>query len=285
MIFPVVQFIIFWVIVNANSLLLSFKEYTINDNGIMVETLVGLKNFLQILNDLVTLEVFINCIKNSLMFYGISIAGGTICSLGFSYYIYKRGAGADFFKVMLYMPHILSTMVIAMMYNYFCEYGFPKIMENIFSTKIGGFGNNEMAYIAFFNFVMAFGGNMLIYTGTMASISDSIIEAAQIDGVNALQEFFYVIMPRIFTTFALFIVTGMITIFNGQANMFNFYGLNAPIENYTFGYYIYVEVKAAGLKYQYYPYLASLGLALTFVAIPLIFTCRWLLSKYGPKDE
>lgn len=287
MAFPVAQFIVFWVIVNANSLLLSFKDYTINSDGVMVESFVGFDNLRQIFIDIFTLDKFIYCIKNSLLFYGVSIIGGTVFSLAFSYYIYKKGLMGGFFKVMLYMPHILSTMVIALMYRYFCEYGFPEMMEIFFNADIKGFGQNELAFIIVFNLLMSFGGNMLIYTGTMASISDSIIEAAQIDGVNTVQEFFHIIMPSIFSTFSLFIVTGMVTIFNGQANLFNFYGMDFDKARKlsTFGYYIYVHVKEAGLKYQHYPELASLGLALTFMAIPLIFTCRFLLNKFGPKDE
>jgi ABC-type glycerol-3-phosphate transport system permease component len=119
----------------------------------------------------------------------------------------------------------------------------------------------------------------------MVGISDGIIEAAQIDGANSLQEFFYVIMPSIFNTFALFIITGMITIFNGQAGLFNFYGMEAPIRMYTFGYYLFEATSSAGTQYQLFPPIAALGLALTSFAIPIIFTCRHLLSKYGPKDE
>lgn len=288
MIFPVVQFTIFWIIVNANSLLLSFKEYTLNESGVMINTFVGFKNLVTVYKDLFTAEIFINCIKNSLLFYGVSIAGGTICSLGFSYYIYKKGFLGNFFKVMLYMPHILSTLVIAMMYNYFFEDGLPVFLNELTGAKITKFGDNPMGFIVFFNFIMSFGGNMLIYTGTMAGISDSIIEAAEIDGANSVQEFFHVIMPSIFTTFALFIVTGMITIFNGQANLFNFYGTSgidkAPNE-LTLGYWIYIKVRDAKTDYTKYPYLAAFGLALTSFAIPLIFTCRALLKKYGPKED
>ena len=129
---------------------------------------------------------------------------------------------------------------------------------------------------------------MLIYTGTMAGISDSVIEAAEIDGTNAVQEFFYIVVPSIFPTFSLFIITGMLTIFNGQAGLFSFYGLSGlttRAEFTTFGYYMYVKVQQSVNDYTQYPYLASLGLALSFIAIPLIFTARWLLNKFGPTAD
>ena len=189
---------------------------------------------------------------------------------------------------MLYLPHIVSTMVITILYKYCVELLYPRVMLTVFGLEVEGFGavaETQIYFILFFNLLMSFGANMMIYTGTMAGISDSIIEAAQIDGVNVFQEFFYVIMPTIFSTFALFIVTGMLGIFNGQGGLFNFYGLDAPEGLQTFGYYMFVKVKNAGVNYAKYPPLASLGLVLTFIAIPIVFTGRYFINKYGPSEE
>ena len=285
--FPVVQFIIFYIIVNFNSLSLAFKEYTVTANGVLEYEFVGFKNLGDTYVKLFTDEFYITCIKNSLIFYGISILGGTVFSLSFSYYIYKQGFLGNFFKIMLYLPHILSAMVLTVMYKYLCQYGLPEVGKLI-GINIPGFRENldwQFTLLLFYNLLMSFGNNMLIYTGTMAGISDAVIEAAEIDGANSWQEFIHVIMPSIFSTFALFIVTGMIQIFNGQGNLFNFFGLEAPERFQTFGYYIYVQVKNAGINYVKYPPIASLGLCLTSIAIPIIFTGRHLLNKYGPSED
>ncbi len=126
---------------------------------------------------------------------------------------------------------------------------------------------------------------MLIYVGTMASISDSCIEAAQIDGVNAYQEFWYIVIPSIFKTLSLFIVTNIMVIFNGNGGIFNFFGQNASEKLYTFGYYLYIELLSAQGNVIYFPELAALGLALTSFAIPIMFTLRWLFEKYGPTES
>lgn len=283
MIFPVIQFIVFWIIVNFNSIMLSFKSYA-NVDGNYIESFVGLKNIFKVYRQIFTDEIFAPCLKNSFLFYGISTLGGTVFSLSFSYYIYKKGYLGGFYKVMLFLPHIVSGMVITVMYQYFADKGLPRIAESL-SIDLVLFGDAPMAYIIFYNLVLSFGSNMLVYTGTMASISDSMIEAAQIDGVNVFQEFFHIIMPAIFRTFALFIVTGMIAIFNGQGNMFNFFGTGAPQEFWTFGYYLYIHVKDAGVDYTKLPYLAAFGLCLTFIAIPIIFSLRYLLNKFGPSAD
>ena len=289
MIFPVIQFIIFYIIVNANSFALAFKKYEMTENGVIIESFVGFKNIIDTYKNMFHFNgTYISFWGNSFIFYLVTTLGGTIFSLAFSYYIYKKGIFGGFYKVMLYLPQIVSGMVVTVMYKFFCEKGLPYLMEEWFNVTMGGFGENldsQLWYVLFYVLVFSFGSNMLIYTGTMAGISDSIIEAAQIDGVNKLQEFFYIIMPSIFSTFALFIVTGMIAIFNGQGNLFNFYGVDAPIEYHTFGYYMYIHIKDAGINYIKYPPLAALGLCLTSIAIPLIFFLRGLLNKIGPKED
>ena len=287
MVFPVIQFIVFYIMVNFNSILLAFKEYEYLEGGVIVEKFVWFDNIINTFKELFTKEAFLYCWKNSFIFYGVTTISGTICSLSFSYYIYKKGLLGDFFKIMLYMPHIVSGMVITILYTYFLENGWPLVTEQLFGQSAPRFGSDfQYFYILFYVFVMSFGANMLVYTGTMAGISDSIIEAGQIDGANRFQEFFHIIMPSIFSTFALFIVTGMITIFNGQGNLFNFFGVdNCPSEFKTFGYYMYVEIYHAKMDYTKFTSLAALGMCLTLIAIPLIFTLRALLEKYGPKDE
>lgn len=289
-ILPAIQFIIFYIIVNANSLALSFKNYYYDDANNLVTEFVGFKNIANVYKSLFTDAQFITTIKNSFLFYVMSLVFGAAVSLFFSYYIYKKRLFAGFYKVILYMPHIVSTMVITIMYKFFCEYGIPSIVETLTGKVVGGFSaslDTEFAYLLFFVAFLGCGANMLIYTSTMASVSDSVIEAAEVDGVNYIQEFWYIVLPSIFPTFSLFLVTGLLTIFTGQGNLFNIYGLGAPEEFHTLGYYLFVQVRRAVESNSYidYPYLAAFGLALTFIAIPLIFGLKWLLQKYGPKAD
>ena len=286
--YPLLQWTVMYLIVNFNSILLSFKDYTYDANGMLVEQFVGLKNIIQVYIDLFTDPVFVYSWKNATIFYVLSLIFGAGVSLLFSYYIFKKRLFAGFHRVILYLPHIVSGMVITIMYKYFCEKGYPALVLMLTGQTVKGFSaslQTEFILILVYSSYIGCGANMLLYTGTMASISESVIEAAEVDGVNSFQEFWYIILPGIFPTFSLFMVTGMLTIFNGQGNLFNFYGEKAPEEFYTFGYYMFVQVQRYVGDMVHYPYLASFGLSLTFFAIPLIFTGKWLLKKYGPKAD
>ena len=107
---PVLQFILFYILVNANSILLSFKKFDVVD-GAYVQVFVGFENISRVISDLFTTESFLNMIKNSLLFYGVSIIGGTVLSLAFSYYIYKKGFASNFFKTMLFFTFKVAFFV------------------------------------------------------------------------------------------------------------------------------------------------------------------------------
>ena len=171
---------------------------------------------------------------------------------------------------------------------YFFNLGIPAMVKLFAGIDILGWADNsnvEYLMVIIYNFIMTLGNNMLIYTGTMASISDSSLEAAQIDGVNAYQEFWYIVLPGIFRTLSLFLITNLMIIFNGQGNIFNFFGQKASENLYTFGYFLYVEVLAANGNLVEFPPIAAIGLALTFIAMPIMFTLRWLFNKYGPSED
>ncbi len=278
----VVQFIVFYVIVNANSFALAFTEYSTDSFGNQIKSFVGFKNFRTIYKELFTLEMYSLMWENSFLFYVIGLLGGTVFSLAFSYYIYKQCIFANFFKIMLYLPQVVTTMVIAIIYREFSNRVLPEFLGGIFNKEVASYMSKPLSYIIVFNFLMSFGSHMLVYTGTMAGISEAVVEAAQIDGANALQEFFHVIMPSIYPTFSLFIVTGMLAIFNGQAGLFNFMSWEADLKYQTFGYYLYVQVFKSGIDVSKYPPLAAMGLALTSFAIPIIFGFRYLVNKLGP---
>lgn len=286
-ILPCIQFCVFYLYVNGNSLLLSFKKYEYVA-GELVSSFVGFSNLKQVFHDLFTEPIFQYCIKNSFFFYLLSFLSGSIFSLLFSYYIYKKRFCANFYKAMLYLPVIVSSMVLCIIYRYFYELGIPAFVKSFSEKDLIGWSsdvNIEYVLLSVFIFLLSLGSNMLVYTSTMGSISTATIEAAQIDGVSVIQEFVYIIVPSIFKTVAMFLCTGILVIFTNQFMVFNFFGTKASEEFYTFGYYLYVEVQTANGDLVQYPYIAAVGLALTFIAIPVVLTLRFLLNKFGPSED
>lgn len=282
---PVLQFIIFYVGVNFNSILMAFQSY----NTATGETTAALDNFRRIKAEFIDHSMWIY-LGNSLLAYAIGIFFMPV-TLFFSYYIYKKFPLHGFFKVVLFLPSIISGMVLSVI--------FAKIIDNWLPTFIWSLrdyqGTRPESLMAqgsptvfptllFFSVFNGFGGGMLMYSGAMSQVPDSVVEAAQIDGANTFQEFFHVILPSIYPTLTTFLVAGVAGIFTNQLALFNFFGPNAPLEYRTLGYYIF-KLVAAGATKNEYNYAAAIGLASTVILVPLTFLIKYLLERFGPREE
>ena len=280
---PLTQFFLFYICVNANSILLSFKEYDVISGS---TKLVWFENFEYFFYEFSHTTTFTVALKNSLIAWTFNMLVGITLGMLFSYYIFKKMPASGFFKVLLFMPSIVSSIVMVMVYRQFVEIGLPNILNDLFGVKMRGLIGDPDTYfgaILFYNLWVGFGTQILMFLGAMNNIPDSVSEACQLDGANLFQEMIYIVLPLIYPTFVTFIVAGVGGIFTGQMALYTFFGPKADASLQTFGYYLFNRTKMAGPSD--YPELATIGLLMTAVAAPLTFLVKWLLEKYGPKTE
>lgn len=277
---PLVQFSIFYIGVNVNSLLMTFQRY--DDNGYVFDFTY---NFELLWSQFIVKQVFGLIVKNSLIsFFVVQLMSPLI--LFATYFIYKKFVGYRFFKIMLFLPTIISAVITVTVYKKVCEIAIPKLWEGLFHVTIGGLLSNpetRFGAVMFFYLWLSFGSLMLMYLGAMNGISDSISEAAKLDGATSIQEFFYIVFPMIYPTFSTLFYTSIATIFTNQINLYSLWGTSADPSIWTFGYYLYREVQQATLAD--YPRLATLGVLMTLFAAPLTFFFKWLLGRIGPKVD
>ena len=109
LVYPILQFIVFYIIVNFNSILLSFQKYDLDTSKF---NFVGLDNFKYVFNDVFKADTFKHAFKNSVVAYLVSFS---MIPLGllFSYYMFKRMPGSKLFRVLLFMPSIISAAVLS----------------------------------------------------------------------------------------------------------------------------------------------------------------------------
>ena len=277
---PMLQFFVLWFCVNINSIFLAFKSYDFDTGDY---TIVWFQNFADALKDFREIPYFSASIRNTLIIYICDLIFGTPLTLLFSFYIYKKLPASGVFKTILFLPSILSSLITVIIYKYFVDSAIPALWEMLTGETIQGLLANQdttLVSIIFFNVWMGFGTSTIMYSSTMSGISDSVIEAAELDGITPLKEFWYITLPMIWPTFVTFVVVGFSAMFTNQAGLYNFYGNNAEYSLYTFGYYLYVAVRTYSMNQ--YPYLSAIGLILTAVALPLTLGLRKLMNKIGP---
>ncbi len=281
--FPVAQFLVFYIYVNFNSILLSFRRF--NADGTF--TFCGFENFAALFSDIANLPELRYGMRNTFIVYAFNLVVGILTGLLFSYYIYKKRFAAGFFKVVLFMPSVISSVVIVSMFKMFADSFVPTLINQIFGTNMLGLLTEESTVfgtLLFYGLWLGLGTPILMYLGAMNNISESTIEAAQIDGATPLKEFFYIVLPQIFPTVIVFITSGLAGIFLNQFNLYTFYGNLAEPRVYTVGYFMYLRlVRSSG--YANYPYVAAMGLLITLVTTPVVLLVRRLLNKIDPMGD
>lgn len=280
-ILPLIQFCIFYIYVNFSSIMMAFQEFDPDTNRYVF---AGFKNFEQIYLDWSNMPILKTALKNSLILYVITLLCMAVSTL-FSYYIYKKRTLSVLFKIVLFLPNIVSGLILALIFMYFTERAVPDFVSKFGKTISGLLSSSKTSFITIiiFNIFMSFGTQTLLISGAMDGVSDSITDAAQIDGCTPLQEFTRIIVPMIWPTITTFLVVGVAGVFTNQMSLYAFYGENAEYANMTIGYYLYRETLFAGV--DRYPYLAALGLVLTVIVVPVTYLMKWATNKFGPKTN
>lgn len=283
MAFPVVQFAVFYIGVNGGSFLLSFQNIDITTNT----TTWTFQNLSNVFKMMTRDAEILSMAGMSLLSYALILFIGTPLGLLFSYYIYKKLPISGAFRVILFLPSIVSAIVMVTIFQFFVERAVPEIIKVISGKQIEGLlenQNSRFATVIFYNIWVGFSTSVLMYANGMGGISQEIVESAHLDGATGIREFWHITLPMVFPTLSTFIITGVATIFTNQLNLYSFYGDRAPGNVQTYGYYLYNKTQAATSRAEY-PELAAMGLLLTLIAVPLTLVIKWALEKFGPQAE
>lgn len=281
---PLIHFLVFYVYVNFNSLMLVFRSYDSTGNTFVW---VGLENFKSVFANMKELTVFKIAFQNSFLVFLVGTSVSMTLGLLFSYYIYKKAPMKGLFKILLFMPSIIPAIAMATMFKQFTDSAIPLAINKILGIQMQGFLQNPdstLGTIIFYNIWIGFGVSVLLYLGAMNNISESVVEAAKLDGVTFFKEFFFITIPLCFTTISTFIIVAIGGIFINQANIVSFFGTNPEEGIYTVGFYLYRETIKSSLASSNanFPFLATFGVLLTIITLPVVYVVNFLLKKFGP---
>lgn len=279
--FPVLQCIIFYFVVNANSFILAFQKYGVNGTY----EFAGFETLKTVFNDIFTQYEFSQAFKNSFTACCVSLFITFPLGVIFSYYIYKKFIFAELFKVVLFIPSIVSVVVMQTIFSKLCDSVYPDIVMAMTGTNPSGLMSNldiKFFYIILFNVWIGFGSTMLYCVGAMSGVSPSVIEAGKIDGTNFLQEFWFIVLPLSWSTCKTLIIITLSGIFTTDLSIYLFDGLNAEFQIGTVGYSLLKRILTK--QNSSYPYISALGLILTLITLAITVLVRFILNKFTWKD-
>ena len=284
---PVLQNLVFYVGVNLNSILKAFQKYDVGANGYEV-SFAGFQNFNAAWTYLKDAEYMI---KNSLILYVVQTTVGLTLALVFSYYIYKKCFLSGTFKLLLFMPQIVSGLVFCLLFKYFAGATYVSLIEKLTGKKVLGLladPDTRFTTVMIYHVFVGFGVKILMFSGAMSGIDESVVEAAELDGISFWGEFVHISVPLIYPTLVSFIVIGIAGATMDQMSLFSMFGGGAR-DIATLGYYLYSSTTGAQLIEQNslpsYGTLSAVGLIITIVVVPIVMICKKLLNHFGPSEE
>lgn len=277
---PLLQFILFYVVVNGNSIVMAFQKTT---DGVTY-SFNGLNTIKQALYLLFTDTEYKIIIKNTFVLYFASQIVVPAIAVLFALGIWKKVPGSKFFSIILFLPSVISSVVFVMIARVATNSLLPAVFNNpklveLFNVYTTGFTATTVYYC-----FLSFGAQLILQLGAMGGIDQSIVEYGKIDGVNAWQEFRVIVFPHIWPTLISIFVIGIASIFTNQGLLISFYGAGlseATIK--TFGSQMYISV--INNKYSDFPILTAMGLFMTIVVVVVSSVVKRVMERLGPSED
>lgn len=283
---PILQFIIFYIVVNFRSVMFAFQKYNIIEQY----TFAGVDQFKKFFSDLANEQTMVFALKNSFVLFISTLCIGTAGAVLFSNYIYKNYFMGKFFRITLFLPTIVSGIVLVTTYKFWIDQGVPYIAEVLWKKEVEPPLSDvdlKFTLILCFSLWFSFGTQVLMYTSSMSGISPEIVESAELDGITPFKELIYITLPLIYNVFLTFITVGIAGFFTNSMMTYSFCGIDADPQIYTFGYFLYRETQVASQLQDFdtFCYLSAAGLVMTFVAVPFTLGIKKLMEKAGPSED
>ena len=284
-IIPVINFIIFWVYVNFDTILLTFKRFDVPTASYVWR---GFDGYISVFKSMILggdpgeFNAFVNSFRAILI--NVIILPVTFV---ISYSFYKKIRFRKFFQVVFFLPNIISLVVLCMMVRHMFSSDFGPIALVI--EKITGHPTDWLGYnsdkmwgiITVFCIWAGLGGNTIILCGAMQRIPEDIIEAARLDGIGFLREAWSIVLPLVMPTVGVFMI-GVVTSplsFTLQPMLI---AVNPGIDNkfMTIGWYIFTSVDTGGSGNMIQA--ASIGMMFSMLLLPVIIAVRIIVKKFTP---
>ena len=160
------------------------------------KTFVGLNNFLILFKDMNFIRAFQNTIFVIVIVTIFTLALAIIFA---SILVREKLKGQNFFRVIFYIPNILSIVVIGAIFSAIYDPSANGLLNSFLGLFMGKdwqgipyLGNQSivMYSIAFALIWQAIGYYMVMYMASMSSIPAHYYEAAELDGCGKIKQFF-----------------------------------------------------------------------------------------------
>ena len=268
--------VVFFFIPFFQTILLSFQDYSTN---IYHATFTGLKNYIDILHN----PIFYKVMWNTVLYLVVEVPILAIIPLFLSILINQKIRGITLYKILIYLPVIVSIVVAAIAFKWlYAEQGILNYILNVLHiNSIGWLTDPKYATysVIIVTIWKGIGYYMMIYLAALMSVPKELYEACDIDGAGFLRKHLTVTIPHIMPTIALVTTISSISAMKIFAEIYVMTKGGPLNSTKTIVYYIY-EKAFENLDLGYASAMAVILLVIVMI-FSLINICCFERGKYN----
>lgn len=269
--------ILFYPLVNV--IYHSFTKWTIRET-----IFIGWDNYEYLISSGATL---LNLLKNNLIVF-IAIPIQILFSLIIAYLLYTEVWGWRVFRILFYLPSILSVVIIGHLFRLFFSLNGP--INNLFKILnldflvVEWFRTGATSFIVIIIAIIwsHYGMAVLIFLSGMSAIEPSILESAKMDGAGWWRRFTKIVVPMLTRTIEFYLVILIIGFFTSVFGYIYSITLGGPgYETTTIEYMIYSKAFKSNLLGQ----SSALAVILFFIVLIITIVTIRIFRKFGGWQE
>lgn len=279
---PMAVWAINYFVVNGSSFFLAFQEY--DENGVLQPSLGSIK---LVIDRVVGKGWFQDTLLRSFWLYIINVFWTAVLPIFLSYFMYKKLPWSGFFKVVLFIPSIVSGVVVITAFKYMADAIVPQILRDLFNYDAGlGFlseVDTRFGTVLFQRLWFSLASGFITTIGVMNTTDAHTIEASIIDGCGMWGEFWHVVLPHAYPTLSLGFIFGFSSMFTDDFGLYTYFGTSAPDDLWTLGYAH--TIMAIGTNEYDVPFLSAWGLLESVIILPVTYFYKWIIGVISPSED
>lgn len=243
---------------------------------------IGIYNYQYVLRD----PYFIQALKNTFLLVAITVPASTVLALVISVGLSSIKWLKKAYQTIFFLPYVTNTIAVGLVFMIlFKKTPYSDGLVNFFITSLGGTAIDfidgaywaKMLVLCIYTVWVVLPFKILILTSALASVDETLYQAASVDGTPENRVFWKITLPMISPTISYLVITGFIGAFKAYSDAVALFGenLNTAEMNTIVGY-IYDMLYSDGGGY---PSFASAAAIILF-SIVLTITCiNLIVSK------
>jgi len=276
-----VLLVIFLVIPFLMAFYLSFTDQRLIPNPRLPTKMIALQNFTRLLGD----HDFQQAVFNNFYFVLVVVPIQTSLALLLALFINQKLRFMNVFRTIYFSPVVVPMVVVSIIWNFMYNPGEGMINAFLQWISLGRLGpydwlnSPRLAFpaIMVLSIWQGVGFQMIIYLAGLQEIPDSLYEAADIDGANAIQQFWQITMPQLRNTTIFVVMTTTILAFRLFTQVYTMQGPGGRPQGTTRTMMIYVF--NSGFKQGKIGYASAVTVVFFLIVLGMSILQRFMLKE------